>query len=82
MGVVIDFAAWKERRAAKRAWDLAWVELELRELDLMVANARGCLSMAESETERDRHYRFLSRLGAQRAVYLEQQRRLSGGRRG
>jgi hypothetical protein len=82
MGVVVDFVAWKERRAARHAFDLSWVSLELLELDSMAVEVRSRLALSETDGERGRHLRFLSRLGAQRAVYLEQQRRLSGGRLG
>jgi hypothetical protein len=48
----------------------------------MAVEVRSRMALAETNGERDRHLRYLSRLGAQRAVYLEQQRQLSGGRRG
>jgi hypothetical protein len=79
---VICLAAYRERRAAERAWDLSWVALELLELDAMAVEVRSRLALAETEGERDRHLRFLVRLGAQRTRYLAQQRRLLGGHRG
>jgi hypothetical protein len=82
VGEVVSLCAYREHRAAERAWDLSWVALELLELDAMAVEVRSRLALAESDGERDRHLRFLSRLGEQRAVYLERQRRLSGGCRG
>jgi hypothetical protein len=79
---VISLCAYRKRRAAQRACDLSWVALELLELDAMAVEVRSRMALAETNGERDRHLRYLSRLGAQRAVYLEQQRQLSGGRRG
>jgi hypothetical protein len=80
---VICLAAYRERRAAERAWDLSWVALELLELDSMAVEVRSRLALAETEVERLKHLGFLARLGAQRARYLAEQRRLqAGGRRG
>lgn len=80
MADVISLCSYRDRRATQRAWDLAWVNLEILELDAKTVHVRSALALATETDERDRHARTLARLGAQRAGYLAEKRRMEGGR--